>query len=175
MAGPPLPPVEERALTASWFSNGTALLALAVSIMSGISAIAACEQATRANDTIDATRASNVYFDSDNIPGQARAFSVVNRNKEPVLDVYYTYRLARGPIDTRVFVGVIPGCSRVDLIPPNGDDKKVGFTPVDLFLRDNNGNSWHREQSGQVDHTKGNAFTEPNRDIEARGRAIEGC
>ena len=174
MTGPaPLPPVEERALATSKRANYIAIISLASSLISGVASVSSCQQASKANDTIAATRASNVYFDSQN-NGQRTDYYIVNRNKEPVLDVYYTYKLSTGLVNENVFIGVVEACTKVLTQPPKGANSKPGYRPVELFLKDNNGDSWRREESGQVDRTNGNDLFEPNRNLIAHGSSIDG-
>ena len=130
-------------------------------------------QASKANDAILSTRASNVYFDSTP-DGKRVAYSIVNRNKEPVLDVYYTYTLTGGPVAANSFVGLVPACTRVPLGLENGDDKHDSFRPLELYLKDNNGNSWHREEGGRVDQIDHIEYTQPRRNLVASGSAVEG-
>jgi hypothetical protein len=63
---------------------------------------------------------------------------------------------------------------RVPLILENGDDKNSSFRPLELYLKDNNGSSWRRKEGGSVDRTNHNDYTQPRKDLVARGFPVEG-
>jgi hypothetical protein len=166
-------PVAERALNASWVANGIAGVALIGAI---ISAFVSCQQlreTQRVNDVLLATKASNVFFDSTRSGDGTLMYFIENRNKEPVLDVYYNYRIRNIRSVKYVFLGVVAACSSVQLVPPDGE-QRVGFTPVDLFLKDNDGNSWHREESGRIQRVDKNPISQAGRDFAPYSAPIEG-
>jgi hypothetical protein len=146
----PAPPSEAetavRALRASRWANAIALCAL---VVTGMSALFTCQQAgeaRRANDLLQKTKASNVLIEA----GSARAdglftYVVVNRNKELVTDVYFTYEVAGVRAENPVAIGRVPGCSQVALSPPDGVALRPGFRPLGLHFRDSDGGSWQRD------------------------------
>lgn len=97
--GPPPTPSEAetavRALRAAKIANFVAAVSL---ILAGFSAFFGGQQAAearRANDALQQSKAQNVTLEAEptGSNGPIR-YLIVNRNKEPVADVYYEYSVA---------------------------------------------------------------------------------
>jgi hypothetical protein len=162
---PPPPPSEAvtavRALRASRFANVLALCALVVTCLS---ALFTCQQATearRANETLQATKAMNVLVEPEaRRSDELLTYLVANHNKELVTDVYFTYEVDGVPAENAVTIGLVPECSRVALSPPDGAALREGFRPLRLYFRDSNGGSWQRDTvSNEVTSVDRNPLT----------------
>ena len=103
-------------------------------------------------------KASNVFFER-NGSGSFAEYYIANRYPQPVGDVYYTYKMDGLEAPTEVFIGIIPGCSKVRL-RVNNLDTQPGFLPAQLFFTDPNGDSWHREGLSRPTATNGNTLTQ---------------
>jgi hypothetical protein len=160
--------VEERTLRANWFNVSVAFAALVVATISLCVSCNQLSETKKINDVLLATRASNVFFDSQAEPNGAITYILKNRNKEPVLDAYYTYRVGDARPNKVVFLGVVAACSSVQLVYPER------HVPLDLYLKDHDGNFWHREASGRVQRVEFNKFRQDGRDVAAAAQPIEG-
>src|SRR5690348_4003281 len=77
---------------APWFANVVSIISLFVAILAMAISWQQASEAKRANDALQATRASNVYFDWLEADGHT-VFYIANRNPQPIRDVYYTYKI----------------------------------------------------------------------------------
>lgn len=167
-------PLEARALKASRAANRIAVVALIIAIMSAVNSWRQLRENQKANDRLLATKASNVYFDSTKSGDGTILHFIENHNKEPVLDVYYNYKRGNVRSEQNVFLGIVAACSSVQLVLPDQTEQRAGFEPVDLFLKDNDGNSWHREESGRIQKVDENPISQDGRDFSAHSIPIEG-
>jgi hypothetical protein len=149
----------DPAVRAARNANKLAAAALIVSALSALFTAEQAQQAKRANDDLQLTKARNVYLDIPQAgPAGQRINSINNRNKEPVTQVYYTYRVDGADEPVRVLVGSLQGCSSARLTPVTGDDQQPSFRPLSVYYTDPSGRSWRRDAGldpVQVDSPEG--------------------
>ncbi|GAA1251764.1 hypothetical protein GCM10009609_13880 [Pseudonocardia aurantiaca] len=175
---PPLPTPSEaetavRALKVAKRANWIAVCLGAASLLISIGSVA---EAKRANDTTQATRAQSVTLDAESagLDGPIR-FSLVNRNKEPIADVYYVYKMPNMEESKNVIVGTIPGCTRVIVVPPSGTSDEPGFKVERFGFRDSLGKTWRRGSDGTLTATTANDFTVAQPRTAGTTEKLEGC
>jgi hypothetical protein len=142
---PPVEPVDP-AVRAARNANMLAVAALIVSALSALFTAQQAQQAKRANDDLQLTKARNVYLDIPQAgPAGQRINSIKNRNKEPITQVYYTYRVEEAGDPVPVVVGSLQGCTSAQLTPRTGDEQKPSFRPLAVYYTDPSGRSWRRD------------------------------
>lgn len=157
----------------SWYALAISVVSVIASIVSAIGGLASCQQATRANESLESTRAANVYFGIDRpVDGPAQWY-ILNRNDVPVTDVFFDY-VVNGNVSPLVLIGLIESCRRVEIGPLAEDRGASDFRPLNLYSRDIDGNSWVREESGDLTRTNGNGFRDADREVVAAGTSIDG-
>jgi hypothetical protein len=127
------------------------VVSLAAALLSAGFTFVQASEASRANDMLAAEQARNVYvMPLDGELGGVARFSIRNDNKQPITNLRYHYELNGIAAPTAVAVGMLRGCSSVELTPANDDDDKPGFNPTVILYTDPQGNSWRRDRDGQL-------------------------
>lgn len=179
----PVPPEAETAVKALEVAKKAYRIsvgAFAASLLIGggslIFAAQQAEETRRANNVVQSTRAQSVTFEaaSTGLAGSIQ-HSIVNRNKEPIYDLYYVYRTSDvGELRSAV-VGALSGCTLVRVVPPIETPGSANFDLVRVGFRDSLGQTWQRDALGVLAATAANEFTVTQPRTAGTTQRVDGC